>query len=154
MEAEMTGRENPHESPNASSEDLATHRFYSIGQIGVATALGTVMLGSYFLARNYSLFNMPKKAIYVWISTAILVPLLLALGYVMPESASRSAPTFVVVVAYMNFARWAFREQIVARRGQGWLPYSWWRVIGLSIAVLAAVLSVVLIASIVYVRNT
>ncbi len=121
-------------------------RFYSSTQIAVATLIGGPLAGGYLASRDHALFGRPDKGRLVLICSCAAIVGLLYLGSRVPPNDGRTVLPLLAVIAYRLYATYAFDSAISQRRSEGWLPYSWWRVVGISLAVLIALLVLILAA--------
>jgi hypothetical protein len=71
-------------------------------------------------------------------------------GFAMPAHASRSLPALLIAAMYKHYAAAAFGEAISQRKEQGWVPDSWWRVVGLSLAVLLLMFGIGLVVLLIF----
>jgi hypothetical protein len=113
-------------------------RYYTPWQICVGAILGSPLAAGYFASRDHKLFGAPKKAAITLLVSCFIVAALLGLGAVLPKGASGTVWAALVAGAYRWYADGAFSADISRRRSEGWTPHSWWRVVGLSLAILLA----------------
>jgi hypothetical protein len=114
-------------------------RYYTPWQIAVATILGGSLAGGFLALRNHILFGAPTQAAIVGVLSGVVAIGAIVAGVMMPPHVSRMACAFPIVIAYRWYAESAFGGQISNRKGEGWAQYSWWRVVGISVAFLAGV---------------
>jgi disulfide bond formation protein DsbB len=138
---------NPYAAPSAPVADSPERHYYTPGQVTLATLLGGPLAGGYLFSRNYSLFGSPKKAKNALLWSFAVSVAAIGLGFALPAHTSRTVPAAIVAGMYRWYAKDAFQETIAERQAQCWLRYSWWRVVGLSVAflVLIVVLAAVLL---------
>ena len=138
---------NPYAAPKAQVRDSPEQHYYTPGQVTLATLLGGPLAGGYLFSRNYSLFGSPKKAKTVLLWSLAVSVAAIGLGFALPAHTSRTVPAAIVAGMYRWYAKEAFQGTIAERQAQGWLRYSWWRVVGLSVGfvVLIIVLAAVLL---------
>jgi hypothetical protein len=137
--------ENLYAPPKAHVTDAAPvppnrPHYYTPWQVGVATIIAGPLAGGYFFFRNHQLFGNRQKAIRAALVSGILLIALIGLGLLMPKGGSGTALAGAVAGMYRWYASDAFKSEIPKRQAEGWTPASWWRVIGLSIAMLAGIL--------------
>ena len=121
-------------------------RYYSALQIGIATLVGGPLAGGYLASRDYALFGEPDKGRVVIIVSCIIIVGLIYIGSVLPERTPRSGLAFIVAIAYRAYASYALEPAIAHRKSEGWLQYSWWRTLGLSLLFLVAILAIAVAA--------
>ena len=137
--------ENLYAPPNAHVADAEpvppNHRhYYTPWQVCVATILAGPLGGGYFFFRNHQLFGNRQKATRAVLVSGFLLIALTGLGLLMRKGGSGTALAGAVAGMYRWFASDAFNSEITKRKVEGWTSASWWRVIGLSIAMLAGLL--------------
>ena len=141
---------NPYAAPSAPLTDSPERHYYTPGQVTLAALLAGPLAGGYLVSRNYSLFGSPKKAktALLWSLAATIAAI--GLGCALPAHSSGTVPAALLAGMYRWYAKEAFQGTIAQCRAQGWLRYSWWRVVGLSVVflvliiVLAAVLLIII----------
>jgi hypothetical protein len=119
--------------------------YYSSLQIGVATLIGGPLAGGYLASRDYALFGAPDKGRWTLVASAAAVVGLICIGSLLPKGAAQLLP-LLIPIAYRIYAQYAFDPTIAQRRAQGWLQFSWWRIVGISLAFLAAILLLAVVA--------
>jgi hypothetical protein len=70
---------------------------------------------------------------------------MIGLGYSLPEHSSETIPAAIVAGMYRWYAKESFQSTITQRQNQGWLRYSWWRVVGLSVGILVLMLALLVV---------
>jgi hypothetical protein len=120
-------------------------RYYTSLQIGVAALLGGPMAGGYFASQDHALFGLQKRATATLVVSAVVLVALLIVDFLLPEKASRTPVAFVAAYAYRWYAQAAFDSEISTRHSAGAVAYSWWRVIGISLAICLVTLLCILI---------
>jgi hypothetical protein len=122
-----------------------SQRYYSPRQILVAAFLGSPLAGGYLASRNYSVFGTSSKATVTWVVSILLFIGLLALGYVLPKELNHLNPVIIALVAvgYQLHANLAFAPEIARLQSEGWVAHSWWRVVGLSLAIVTAAMALI-----------
>jgi hypothetical protein len=131
---------NPYAAPSAPVADSPERRYYTPGQVTLATLLGGPPAGGYLFSRNYLLFGSPKKAKTALLWSLAVSVAAIGLGFALPEHTSRTLPAAIVAGMYRWYAKEAFQGTIAERQAQGWLQYSWWRVVGLAVAFLVLII--------------
>lgn len=121
-------------------------RYYSPLQIGVATLVGGPLAGGYLASRDYALFGEPGKGRAMIIVSCIIIVGLIYIGSLLPERTPRSGVPFIVALGYRVYASYAFAPAITHRKSEGWLQYSWWQTLGLSLLFLVAILVIAVVA--------
>lgn len=106
----------------------------------LAAILGGPLAGGYLISRDHSLFGSPKKAMAALLWSFVVFLGTIGLGYALPEHSSGTIPAAIVAGLYRWYAKEAFQGAITQRQQQGWLRYSWWRVLGLSVEFLVLML--------------
>ncbi len=119
--------------------ESSLQRYYSPWQICVAAIIGSPLASGYLASRNYALFKAPSKATAALLVSVGVFIALLAVGYSLPKGTSGTILAGVVAGAYKWHAQVAFAPEIARLRTEGWSSHSWWRVIGLSLAILVAI---------------
>jgi hypothetical protein len=130
---------NPYAAPKAPVADSAEERYYTPGQVLLAALLGGPLAGGYLFSRNYSLFGSPRKAKIALLCSLAVSVAAIGLGFALPAHTSRTAPAAILAGMYRWYAKAAFQATIAERQAQGWLRYSWWRVVGLSVTFLVLI---------------
>lgn|ERR1700681_1807221 len=136
---------NPYEAPNARVEDSPEQRYYTPGQVLLAAILGGPLAGGYLVSRDHSLFGSPKKARATLLWSCVVLIGMIGLGYSLPEHSSETIPAAIVAGMYRWYAKESFQSTITQRQNQGWLRYSWWRVVGLSVGILVLMLALLVV---------
>ena len=131
---------NPYAAPKAPLADSAEQRYYTPGQVFLATVLGGPLAGGYLFSRNYSLFGLPTKAKAVLVWSVVILICGIALGYALPEHSGGTGIAATIAGMYRWYAKEAFEGKIAERQHLGWLQYSWWRVVAISVGFLVLVL--------------
>jgi hypothetical protein len=131
---------NPYATPKSEVQDLPEQRYYTPGQICAAAILGGPLAGGYLVSRDHSLFGSPQKATAALLWSFLVLIGLIGLGYALPEHSSGTGLAAIVAGMYRWYAKEAFEGTIAERRQQGWLRYSWWRAVGLSVGFLILML--------------
>jgi hypothetical protein len=149
---ESSSERNPYTAPEAPVTDVSdalleagARRYYTPWQITVATLLGGSLAGGVLARQNHILFGDSRKAIVILVvSIAVLICSIVA-GITMPPHISRSVGAIVIASAYRWYAVAAFAGRIANAKAHGWQQHSWWRVIGISAAILAGILLVLVL---------
>jgi hypothetical protein len=123
----------PDASLQPSVGTATTSRFYTPWQICVGAILGGPLAAGYFYSRDHVLFGSPGKAKASLIWSVAFMCGLFAVGIFLPAHGSGTGFAIGSAVVYRWTAKQAFDKAISLRRDQGWVAYSWWRVVGLSI---------------------
>ncbi len=121
-------------------------RYYTPWQITVAAILGGPLAGGYLASRDHALFGSQGRARATLAVSALLLCGLLYVGHLLPPQASGTPIAVGVAFGYRWYAGVTFDGEIAQRRAAGWLAYSWWRVIGISLLVMAAMFLLVYLA--------
>lgn len=121
-------------------------QFYSVGQIALATFLGTPLAGGWLIARNYKALGQTDKARQnlFWCIVGTLA--LFAIGYVLPEK--NSPNIFIAVVPVIAVRSWAdaqFRKLLGQHRAADGKFYSWWRAAGAGVLCLAIIVTAAMV---------
>jgi hypothetical protein len=123
-----------------------TPRYCTPWQIGVAAILGGPLAGGYLASRNHALFGTQRKARTTLALSALLVCGLLYVSSLALPHASGTPIAAAVAGGYRWYAGATFDGEIAQRRAAGWLAHSWWRVMGISLLVLVAMLLAIYMA--------
>jgi hypothetical protein len=131
-------------------EPKSPGRYYSPWQILVGTILGGPMAGGFLIASDHSAFGAAGRG-----RATLVVSCLVIVGGVLLQGAlgDRLDPADGSIVAglvagfYGVYARVALTGEIARRRGLGWLPQPWSRVLGVSFGFLLAMLLLVALAA-------
>ena len=121
--------------------DASNRRYYTPWQIGIGTFLAGPLAGGYFLSRDHQLFGDTKKAQVTLLVSCILVVGLITVGALLPKGGSGAVLGGAVAGMYRWLASGAVDSEISRRRTEGWTAYSWWRVVGISLAILVGMLA-------------
>jgi hypothetical protein len=124
--------------------------YYTPWQVCVATLLVGPLGGGYFFFRNHQLFGNRQKAMLTALVSGIIFIALIVFGLLIRKGGSGIALDGAVAGMYRWFATDAFKSEIAERKADGWKPASWWRVIGLSIAMLAGLLIFAFVVSLIF----
>ena len=143
---------NPYAAPKSPVADSPVQRYYTPGQVLLATLLAGPLAGGYLLSRNYSLMGLPKKAkaALAW-SVGILI-CTIGLGYALPAHSGRIGIAAGVAGMYRWYAKQAFEGPIAERQQSGWVQYSWWRVFAVSLGFLVLVVALIFLLTFVLPR--
>ena len=68
------------------------------------------------------------------------------MGHLLPPGTSGTPIAAGVAFGYRWYARVAFEGEIARRGAAGWVAYSWWRAIGISLVVMAAMFVLIFVA--------
>ena len=139
---------NPYAAPKAEVADSPEQRYYTPGQVLLATMVGTPLAGGYLFSRNYALFGFPKKAKIALVWPVVVLIGSIGLGYVLPEHSSRMLPAAIIAGMYRWYAKEKFQGMIDERQQLGWVRYSWWRVLGLSLGSLVLIGALFVVAAV------
>jgi hypothetical protein len=104
------------------------------------------MAGGYLAARDHTLFGSPGRGRWVLLASVAVIMGLLYIAGPQPEEGPSLGLPFLVAILYRIYAQVALDPLIAQRRTQGWLPFSWWRAVGISLAFLAGVLTLAVAA--------
>jgi hypothetical protein len=130
----------------SSLETSTAQRYYSSMQIGVATLIGGPLAGGYLAASDHTAFGAPDKGRWVLLASAVVIVGLIYMASFLPDEAPYSGLPFLVAILYRIYAQYALEPAIAQRRAEGWLQFSWWRAVGISLAFLAGVLALAVAA--------
>jgi hypothetical protein len=137
-------------TPEPLLEHKSTGRYYSPWQVLVGTILGGPMAGGFLIASDHSAFGAPARGRVTLVASCLVIVagvfLGSASGYPLDE-AEGSILAGLVAGFYGVYARVALTGEIARRRGAGWVPHSWSRVLGISFGFLAAIVLLVLLAA-------
>ena len=126
--------------------ESSQQRYYSPSQIGVAAFLGSPLASGYLAFRNYSLFHAQSKGTLALVGSVVVLAIQLSISYSLPNDSPGFHLAAIVAAVIAALYRWhaqvAFGSQITQLRAEGATSYSWWRVIGLSLAIFVALLVV------------
>jgi hypothetical protein len=125
-------------------------RYFSPWQVLVGTILGGPLAGGFLIASDHTAFGAAGKG-----RAALLVSCLVIVGGVFLQNAlgSQLDPAGASMVAgfvagiYGVYARFALTADITRRRGAGWVPHTWSRVLGISLGFLAAIVLLLALAA-------
>jgi hypothetical protein len=131
-------------------EQKSPGRYFSPWQVLVGTILGGPLAGGFLIATDHSAFGAAGKG-----RATLMISCLVIVGGVLLQGgfgerldpADGSILAGVVAGLYGVYARVALTGEIARRRGLGWLPHSWPRVLGISFGFLAAMLLLVALAA-------
>lgn len=121
-------------------KSLGPFRYYTPWQITVAPMVGGSLAGGFLAMRNHLRYGAPSKATVIIVVSVIVGIVAIIAGAIMPPHASRSAGAILIIIAYRWYAESAFAGQISNRKAEEWTRYSWWQVIGISVAFLVGML--------------
>lgn len=121
-------------------------RYYSSLQIGVATLIGGPLAGGYLASCDHTFFGAPARGRATLIVSCIVIVASLYVGSRLPDEATRSVLPLLVAIAYRIYATYAFDSTIAQRKSEGWLQFSWWRTVGISLVFVAALLALAVVA--------
>jgi hypothetical protein len=80
------------------------------------------------------------------IVSCIIIVALIYIGSLLPERTPRSMVPFIVAITYRSYASYVFEPAIARRKSEGWLQYSWWHTLGVSLLFLLAILVIAVVA--------
>jgi hypothetical protein len=148
---------NPYAPPKAPVVDpadgevtAASRPLYSVGQITVATFIGSGIAGAWLGASNFNAVSQPTKARrWFWIGIAATV-VMLGISFMLPDR----FPGFILPLAL------AFGARAVATTEFGWILRdhekvggdirSWWKVVGICLLVCAIIFAAAFGVMVVY----
>jgi hypothetical protein len=136
--------------PEQLLEHKSPGRYYSPWQVLVGTILGGPMAGGFLIASDHSAFGAPGRGRATLAASCLVIVggvfLGTASGYPLDE-AEGSIAAGLVAGFYGVYARVALTAEIARRRGAGWVPHAWSRVLGISFGFLAALVLLVALAA-------
>ena len=142
------GQLNPYASPIADEGDLQSAvgsiRLYSTKQIGVAAFLGSPLAGAWLFAKNYSALRDRGGAHRALALGLLGTAALVAIGAVLPGGSPSSFLPLVCAWLIQGLAKRAHGQAFARHIAAGGEQQSWWRTIGVTFAVLALLVVVVL----------
>ena len=134
---------NPYEAPKSRVADYSPQRrYYSAWQICVPALLGGPPAAGCLASRDHELFGSSTKARNTLVAAALLVAVGLEVGRLAPKNTSYTVPAAMTAALYRQYAEVVFREAIAQHKEQAWVPDSWWRVLGISLASLVLLLAI------------
>jgi|SRR5580704_5291196 hypothetical protein len=107
-------------------------RYYTPAHVLLGSLLGGPIAGGYLVSRNHALFGAPRRALIALLVSGVVLLGVFALGLLAPQ-ASRILPPIIIAILYRSYAEHKFSQPIARSLEQGWMPYSWWRVVGITI---------------------
>jgi hypothetical protein len=128
----------------------ASRTYSTPWQIGVATILGGSLAGGFFARQNHLLLGAPKKATTISVISILVFIVAIVLGVLLPPRVPRSGGALLIAGAYRWYAEIAFSSQIAAHQSEGWSRQTWWRIIWVSVAILAGVFAVGLVGLVLF----
>ena len=131
-------------------EPKSPGRYYSPWQILVGTILGGPLAGGFLIASDHSAFGAASRGrATLMVSCLVIVGAVVLQGVLGDrlEPADGSIVAGLVAGFYGVYARVALTGEIVRRRGLGWLPHAWVRVLGISVGFFVAMLLLVALAA-------
>jgi ABC-type transport system involved in multi-copper enzyme maturation permease subunit len=130
-----------HEVPVQDPVPVPNGRLYSSGQITLATFLGMPIAGAWLMARNYQALGVDAfaQAVTFGIIGTLVV---LVLAVVLPESTPNVLLPIVYTFIVQAIARAKQGVSFQAHIANGGLKHSTWRVTGIGLVFLAAVVLV------------
>lgn len=131
-------------------EPKSPGRYYSPWQVLVGTILGGPLAGGFLIASDHSAFGAAARG-----RATLIVSCLVIVAAVLLQGAlgDRLAPSDGSIIAglvaglYGVYARVVLTAEIARRRGLGWLPHAWSRVLGISFGFFLAMLLLVALAA-------
>ena len=121
-------------------------RYYTPWQITVAAILGGPLAGGYLASRDHAAFGAQGRARATLAVSALLLCGLLYVGHRLPPGATGTPIAVGVAFGYRWYARVSFDGEIARRGAAGWVAYSWWHAIGISLVVMAAMFLLIFVA--------
>lgn len=136
---------NPYSPPTAPVADVApisnaSGRWYSSGQITVATFLGTPIAGAWLMAQNYKAMGRESFARQALIFGVVATLIVFVLAAVLPDSTPNVLLPVVYTVIVQAIARAKQGPQFQAHIADGGLRHSNWRVVGIGLLFMVVVL--------------
>lgn len=126
-----------------NAADKSSRPFYSLGQIALATILGSPLAGAWLMARNYRATDEKKKERRCIIYSVTGTAALLVLAFMVPASVPHSGFAAGVAAAMIQVARWTQGPMISEHYSSGGQKGSWWVAAGIGVLGLIVVLAVV-----------
>lgn len=130
-------------------ETTARRQYFSPWQILVGTLLGGPMAGGYLIASDHNAFGAADRGRAALLVSCLVVAAGVVLGHELGnqvDPADGSLVAGVIAGSYGVYARRVFTAEIARRSGAGWVRHSWGRVVGISLAILIAMLSLMALA--------
>lgn len=143
---------NPFAPPESRIADgvPTPERFYTIAQIAVASFFGGALAGGYFIARNHALLGSPGMVRWTWFWSVLLMVAAFVVGFFLPGRFGTYFLGLAVFVAYRQYAKMTFGDRIAKCRAEGWRRYSWWMVVGITIAIFLVFVAIGAIGGLAY----
>ena len=127
--------------------------YYSPWQILIGTILGGPLAGGFLIASDHSAFGAAGRGrLALMVSCLVIVGAVLLQGTLGShlDPADGSIVAGLVAGFYGVYARVALTAEIGRRRGLGWLPHPWFRVVGISLGFFVAMLLLVALAALAF----
>ena len=119
---------------------------YTVGQMTVATLIGTPLAGCLLLALNESALGRPRRRDAMIVAGVVITIVSMAIAFTLPETIPNTLLPALYTIAMFFVARWLQGRAIAAHR-----HHSHWRMLGLAIAchvvVAATCISIVSLAT-------
>jgi hypothetical protein len=122
--------------PTFMADKPASSRYYTAGQIFLGAVIAGPVGGGYFVAQNHALLGTSEKARAVLMWSVVAFACLIGLSYIAPLPYVDLFIALVVARFYRSYAEKTFLPLLT----RGGIPFSWWRALGLSLAILIVLL--------------
>lgn len=140
-------QDNPFQSPAAPLQEPSTTAstpLYSLGAAGIATFFGTPVAGSWVIAQNLKRLGRPKEVQAAWLVGLGITFLIFVLAWILPANFPAAPINIAAVFAMLLYAKQNTREALESHSAAGGTYISNWRVVGISLLILLAMIAVFL----------
>ena len=143
---------NPYAPPRANVEGagaipsqlVPAERLYSLGQITVATFLGSPLAGAWLMATNHKSLGQAEQAgKSMWLAVGGTLLLLVASTF-LPERFPNSVLPVACALGFRAYAEATFGKDIKSHQAMGGPRFSWWRAVGIALLCVVALLAVIM----------
>jgi hypothetical protein len=124
-------------------EPPVVQRLFTPNQATVACLIGSPLAGCHLLARNFLKLRKKREAILTFLGGLILMGILFGLRRLLPKEASNTSVAILGLLAVKYAAMGMQGDTIAVYRANGGAIASWWTVVGIGVAWMAGVLTVV-----------
>lgn len=125
----------------AGADEAASAKLYSVTAVGLATFLGSPLAGAFVMQHNFKILGRGKQSLKLWSLAISLLFATFSLSSWRPEIFSAQLLIVPEVLVMLVYARLCFAD---AARWQAERLYSNWRVLGICLLLLLAVLLTVI----------
>lgn len=115
-----------------------TARLYQPGQVLLAAVLGSPIAAGWLLAQNFRRLGEPSRARRAFVVSVLVTLLMIAFGAAGAQEGGVRFFGMLLSLSCYQYAKTAQGRRVVMHQAAGGRPESWWRALGVGVAVMVA----------------